>query len=457
MTIPLPRSSRFHLLAILLVALLVRLVVMFHYQTCDISDPGAAFGYETGMISKSLAEGHGFASPFGGDTGPTAWFPPLHPAMQALVFKLFGIQSLASAVVVRLFNIACSLAALVLIFRICRRVWGERFAFIATWAWALYPRAIWFDVTLISYGVLSVLLLLAALDLVFAFDPARKRDWIVQGLLWGVIALANPSLLSLLPICWMAVAIRSDRPYQALRGFVISGSLMFVLVFPWTLRNYLAFHAWIPVRGNMGHELYKGNHYGATGDQDYALNPWNNPAELQEYIRLGERGYVLEHKRVAMQFIHQNPSGAFRLFRRRILLFWDVSHPPKIFDVNEKFHGLLYLWVGVLGLLGIALAFFVKRKHSRYPNPEHWWTRFLPTGRTTWIFATIVFLYPFPYYITFPLDRYRLMIEPILVIFALHLLTGYRSFKAHLPESVDSAVHVIRDSVAVQDRGTASD
>jgi len=51
------------------------------------------------------------------------------------------------------------------------------------------------------------------------------------------------------------------------------------------------------------------------------LNPWNNPAELREYARLGERGYVLAHKRLAMQFIHQNPSGAFRLFRRRIFLF----------------------------------------------------------------------------------------------------------------------------------------
>jgi len=435
--------TRRHLFFLLVIALLLRVLVMFYYRTYDVSDPGAAFGYETGMISKSLAEGHGFASPFGGKTGPTAWFPPLHPAIQGLVFKLFGIQSTVSAVVMRLFNIACSLAGLVLIFRICRRLWGERFAFIASWAWALYPRAIWFDVTLISYGVLSVLLLIAALDLVFSFDATRKRDWVFQGLLWGVIALANPSLLSLLPICWLAVAIRCNRLHEALRGFVISGLLTFVLVFPWTLRNYLAFHAWIPVRGNMGHELYKGNHYGATGDQDYALNPWNNPAELQEYIRLGERGYVLEHKRLAMQFIHQNPSGTFRLFRRRIFLFWDLSHPPKIFDVNEKFHGLLYLWIGLLGLLGIALAFPAEWTHSRSSQGGHGWTRFLPTGRTTWIFAAIVLLYPFPYYLTFPLDRYRLIIEPTLLIFALHLLTGYRSFKTHLPESVDSAVHVI--------------
>jgi 4-amino-4-deoxy-L-arabinose transferase-like glycosyltransferase len=218
---------------------------MLYFHTYGPEPYGAAWGFETGMISKSLAEGHGFSSPFGGDTGPTAWFPPLHPALQALVFKSFGIQSTASAVVMRLFNIACSLGALVFIFRICRRLWGERFGFAAAWIWALYPCAIWFDVTLISYGVLSVLLLLAAIDLALAFDIARRRDWVRQGLLWGVIALANPSLLSLLPICWLVVALRCREWKPALRGFAISSALAFALVAPWTLRNYFAFRAWL--------------------------------------------------------------------------------------------------------------------------------------------------------------------------------------------------------------------
>jgi hypothetical protein len=420
---------------------------MVYFHTYGPEPYGAAWGYETGMISKSLAENHGFASPFGGDTGPTAWFPPLHPAIQAVVFKFFGVQSTPSAVVMRLFNIACTLGALVFLFRICRRLWGERFAFAATWAWALYPRAIWFDATQISYAVLSVLLLLAAADLALSFDLSRKRDWITQGLLWGVIALANPSLLSLLPICWLPVLLRSTEWKPALRNFAISCAFAFVVVAPWTVRNYLAFHAWIPVRGNMGHELYKGNHYGATGDQDYALNPWNNPAELREYTRLGERGYVLQHKRIAMQFIHQNPSGAFRLFRRRIFLFWDLSHPPQTFGVNEKINGIVYFWVGVLGLLGILLAFFAERK--QYPEQgqqskqrQYWWSRLLPSRRHTWLFAAVVLIYPLPYYITFPLDRYRLIIEPILIIFALHLLTGFRAFKA-MPQRSDSAAQVI--------------
>ena len=54
----------------------------------------------------------------------------------------------------------------------------------------------------------------------------------------------------------------------------------------------------------------------------------------------------------------------------------------------------------------------------------------------------IVLIYPLPYYITFPLDRYRLIIEPILIVFALHLLTGFRAFK-NLAQPRDSAAQVI--------------
>jgi Dolichyl-phosphate-mannose-protein mannosyltransferase len=438
---PLEARSRRHLYVLLVVACVIRIATMLHFHTYSGAGP-EAWGFETGMISKSLAEGHGFASPFGGNTGPTAWFPPLHPAIQALIFKIFGIQSTASAVVMRLFDVACTLGALLFLFRICRRLWGEEFAFLATWAWALYPRAIWFDVTLISYAVLSVLLLLAALDLALSFESSNTLDWVRQGVLWGMIALANPSLLSLLPICWLATALRTGFGKKELRGFAISALLSVALVLPWSVRNYVTFHAWIPVRGNMGHELYKGNRYGATGDQDYALNPWNNPAELREYIRLGERGYVIEHKRLAMQFIHQNPAGAFRLFRRRIFLFWDLSHPPMTFGVNENLNGSLYFWVGILGLVGLAVAFFIERKQRGMFSKQAGWYRVVPQHRTTWLFAAVVLVYPLPYYITFPLDRYRLIIEPILLIYALHLLTGFRAFRTE--PAADSAAQVMQ-------------
>ena len=44
--------------------------------------------------------GYGYADPFVGHTGPTAWVPPLYPLMLAGVFKLFGVYTALSAWVI---------------------------------------------------------------------------------------------------------------------------------------------------------------------------------------------------------------------------------------------------------------------------------------------------------------------------------------------------------------------
>src|ERR1700710_1246947 len=52
------------------------------------------FGWEMGRIARALVTGYGFANPFNGHSGPTAWTPPLYPLLLAGVFKFFGIYTL---------------------------------------------------------------------------------------------------------------------------------------------------------------------------------------------------------------------------------------------------------------------------------------------------------------------------------------------------------------------------
>ena len=49
------------------------------------------FGWEMGRIARALATGYGYADPFTGHSGPTAWSPPLYPLLIAAVFKVFGV------------------------------------------------------------------------------------------------------------------------------------------------------------------------------------------------------------------------------------------------------------------------------------------------------------------------------------------------------------------------------
>src|SRR5271155_3300550 len=90
----------------ILAAVSLRMAQVLTYHTYIFSEynHGFSFGYETGSIARSLAEGHGFSSPFGVPTGPTAWIAPLYPFLCSIVFRIFGIFSDMSGFVILLIN-----------------------------------------------------------------------------------------------------------------------------------------------------------------------------------------------------------------------------------------------------------------------------------------------------------------------------------------------------------------
>ena len=86
------------------------------------------FGFEMGRVGRSIALGEGFSNPYGGNTGASAWEPPLYPFLIGGVFKIFGIYTYASAWV--LLTITCVFAALTTIpvYLIAYKTFGARAA-----------------------------------------------------------------------------------------------------------------------------------------------------------------------------------------------------------------------------------------------------------------------------------------------------------------------------------------
>src|SRR5260221_955534 len=77
------RPTRFpsFLISMVLLALVIRLVVMVFLlpEQLDPQRDHWRFGYETGRIARSIAQGRGFSNPLFGDTGPTPWMTPVDP------------------------------------------------------------------------------------------------------------------------------------------------------------------------------------------------------------------------------------------------------------------------------------------------------------------------------------------------------------------------------------------
>jgi len=109
------------------IALAIRLIVVgFLYPEQMQARRGFwPFGYEIGRVARSLAEGRGYSSPLFSDTGPTAWAAPIYPAILAAVFKVFGVFTATSAIVMLSIN---SLFSALTVFPLCaaaRRSFGE--------------------------------------------------------------------------------------------------------------------------------------------------------------------------------------------------------------------------------------------------------------------------------------------------------------------------------------------
>ena len=137
--------------------------------------------FEMANLAYSLATGHGFGSPFGGDTGPSAWTPPLYPWLISLAFRTFGICSDGAAFAMLVFNSVFSALTSWTIYRIARRVFDETVAVWSGWVWALLPYAIYWSVGWVWETTLSAFLLSLLFMLTLEMeDDNRLWSWLAM-------------------------------------------------------------------------------------------------------------------------------------------------------------------------------------------------------------------------------------------------------------------------------------
>src|ERR1700761_3144801 len=105
------------------------------------------FGWEIGRIARALVTGYGYADPFTGHTGPTAWSPPLYPLILAGVFRVCGVYTPLAGWSILVVNSFFSAAIAPAVYEIAERCYGDAArtlnrgrdgALGSGWVWALY-------------------------------------------------------------------------------------------------------------------------------------------------------------------------------------------------------------------------------------------------------------------------------------------------------------------------------
>ncbi len=278
-----------------MVAFLVRVlwIILAHTYRIRTSEDNWGFGWEIGRLGYSLANGQGFSSPFGGNTGPSAWTAPIYPWIVSVAFRLFGNYSRAAAFSLLTFNSAFAALTCWTIYRTARRVFNETVAVWSGWIWALLPYTIFWSVreiweTSVSAFLLSLLFMLT----VEMEGDERLSSWTGYGLLWGIVALTNPSALSFLPFagCWLVYQLhRRGKRYIA--PALLSAVVFWMTIMPWLVRNYEALGRPVFIRDNFGVELRIGNNPLAEGMYVLAYHPGEQRHSIRK-VQADGRGRV---------------------------------------------------------------------------------------------------------------------------------------------------------------------
>ncbi|HEX7158192.1 MAG TPA: glycosyltransferase family 39 protein [Edaphobacter sp.] len=383
------------------------------------------FGWEMGWTARSIVLGHGFGSPFLPWTGPTALVPPLYPYLLALIFRLLGLYTAKAALVTLSLNSLFSALTCLPIYFIAEHTLGRRAAKLAGWAWVVYPFGIYFSGGIVWDYALTALLFCTCFWAAQRLHlHSRLIVWAGFGVLFGITALSNPSIVVTLPFL-LLIALFKVRQVDGrwLRNGLVTLLAFIAVLAPWTIRNYRAMHAVFPVRDGFWLEFYAGNS-GDTFESNPAwAHPASNPAEMQKYQSMGEIAYLAEKHTLALDFVKHHPLFFAEVSARRVIRFWTgfwsfnrtyLHKEP--FDIPNVF-------------FCTALTLLLLRGITR------WWR----ADRVVALrYLALLAFFPVTYYLTHSSMDYRQPIEPEIIILVTVGIFGLDEAEEAAEESAQS-------------------
>jgi 4-amino-4-deoxy-L-arabinose transferase-like glycosyltransferase len=265
---------------------------------------------------------------------PDFYRPPLLPLVGAALFRLPGSWDVWS----RPAAVALGLAAILGVYWVASLAFNRATGLIAAALLSLDPYAVFYTAHWSTELLgLPVLLAFVGLALLSRRDGFRARHLLLLGAVGGLAALTRPNLIVSVGglIAWLALVAPSWR--AGLRSAAICGLGLFLVLAPWTLRNYSHLRVVQPLTSLGPYMMW-------VGMNEYVYNQYTNTAyprtergiageKLQQgsdrRVRsLEERGItgVLEvndfWNRETLDFVQQSPAKAAYVVGARFIHFW---------------------------------------------------------------------------------------------------------------------------------------
>jgi hypothetical protein len=318
--------------------------LVLHRRVQPLYQDGAAYHQLATRLSQ-----HGAFGP------PVAFRPPGWVFLLATVYRITGVHPMAGLVI----NAALSGATAVLLLHLGRRLGLPPVAaWLAALGSGLFPWLLMLGATLYSEPFYIFLLVALALGVVTLVQSPRRGAWRwgIIGALGGVAALVRPAFLVWLPI-GLVLALRRGgaRPVRSAMALCIG---LIAVLAPWTVRNYLRLHSFVPIDTAGGATLATANNDLARAGQSQAGLPVLPPGTETQ----GDRAY----RKAALHWIAGHPAGFAALTVRRLVRGVDPTALLNNGVVGSTSSRWLArcLWAVVLGVGAVGIAFHHRREWS---------------------------------------------------------------------------------------------
>ncbi|MFH1862873.1 MAG: glycosyltransferase family 39 protein [bacterium] len=367
--------------------------------------------FEFGEIARSLVAGRGFAWDFWGmfPMGPTAYMAPFYAWLLAAYYWLFGfdLTGMAALQGLVLGGVCWSLG------RIGLALGGASVGLLAAFILAVYPEGIFMPQKFTAEPWLLLWQVLFVLIAIKYQKTGQRKHVITAGLLAGIAILTKESALLFVPLLLVWIGLQMGFTRRLIKDTIVMAAIAICIVAPWTLRNYLVFDEFIPIRTNFWINMWRGNHPGATGTArswdkrpiDFALDS-SYAKEVNSQLIGNEVQREEVYKRFAKSFISEHPWECARLSLRRFWYYWTIDPTHPLTD------SVLYWgpWFILLGFVTVGI-YSVRARWRVY----------------SWFFLLIV-ITTMTYTLTIILPRYRIPLLPGLVLLASEGMVFFAGF-----------------------------
>jgi 4-amino-4-deoxy-L-arabinose transferase-like glycosyltransferase len=405
------------LLALALAVRVAQIAATRHWQ--PVADPADYVRHAV-----SIAHGHGMADSFLPGGGPSALRPPAYPYFLGGVFAVSGDSFTAGRLAAALLGVV----SVALIGVIAQMLWSRTAALVAMAIAAVYPPLVLLSGTLLSESV-GLPLVLALLALVLAYRDGPRPRWVapVAGVLFALALLDRPALVMFAVPLLAGLWGRPWRSWASLRSPAIAVAVAVLVVLPWTIRNAIDFHSFVPISTQSGF-LVAGT-YNSVSDRD-PVNPGAyRPASFDPALRpivtdrsLDENEVNKKLSKAGRTYAKDHPGYVPRVLWWNGLRLLGIERPLPTVEAAYEFQGIgrgyaklaLVAWylVAVAAIAGLLLGASRRRD---------WWLWVVPLL----LFASVIVISS---------DiRYRAPIEPFVIWAAAFALTGIRRVRRPRP------------------------